>query len=209
MSMSFELSASARKDVGKGASRRLRHANKVPAVIYGANKAAESLVFEQNEIIHALENEAFYSHVLTINVDGKKQKAILKDVQRHPFRLQILHLDLLRVVADQAIRVHVPLHFIGEEGSPGVKGGGMVSHNQAEVEVECLPKNLPEFIEVDVSALDVGALLHISDLVLPKGVTAPQLAQGEEQDAVVYSIHHARGGSSEDEEEGEEGEAED
>lgn len=206
MSNAFELNAETRTDVGKGASRRLRHAGKVPAVLYGAGKEAVSLVFDHHLISHALENEAFYSHVLKVKVGGKVQQAILKDVQRHPFKQQILHLDLLRVVADHAIRVHIPLHFIGEEGSPGVKAGGQVSRQLVEVEVECLPKNLPEFIDVDVSALDIGSLVHLSDLQLADGVSIPLLATGEGHDLIVYSIHHARVGG--EEELGEEGEAE-
>ncbi|HEY5790782.1 MAG TPA: 50S ribosomal protein L25/general stress protein Ctc [Gammaproteobacteria bacterium] len=197
MSLSFEINAETRQDVGKGASRRLRKANKVPAVIYGAGKPPQSLVLDQDAMLRSLEHEAFYSHILTVNVDGKPQQAVLKAVQRHPYKAHLQHVDLLRTSATQKLRMHVPLHFLGEEVAPGIKAGGMLSHLLIEVEIECLPRHLPEFIEVDVSALELNDLVHLSDLKLPEGVTLPQLAQGEEHDQVVASLHLQRGGEEE------------
>jgi len=201
MNLSFEIQAETRQDVGKGASRRLRKANKVPAILYGADKPAQSLVLDHELLLRSLAQEAFYSHILTVNVDGKPQKAVLKAVQRHPFKPRILHVDLLRTSAKQKLRMHVPLHFIGEEGAPGIKEGGLLSHQVTEVEIECLPADLPEYLEVDVSALPLNGLVHLSEIKLPKGVTIPVLAQGPEHDQVVASIHLQRVVTEEAEEE--------
>jgi len=209
MSISFELEASVRQDLGKGASRRLRRDNKVPAVIYGGGGEPVSLVMAHNKVMHSLENEAFYSHILTVTIDGKAEKAVLKDLQRHPYKPAILHLDLLRVNESEKLRMHVPLHFTGEDVAPGVKsGGGSVSHLINDVEIDCLPKDLPEFIEADVSTLGVNETLHLSNLKLPKGVELVQLQHGPEHDLPVVSIHLPRGSHEEDvvEEAGEAGE---
>lgn len=201
MNLSFEIQAETRQDVGKGASRRLRKANKVPAILYGADKPAQSLVLDHELLLRSLAQEAFYSHILTVNVDGKPQKAVLKAVQRHPFKPRILHVDLLRTSAKQKLRMHVPLHFLGEESAPGIKEGGLLSHQVIEAEIECLPGDLPEYLEVDVSELPLNGLVHLSEIKLPKGVTIPALAQGPEHDQVVASIHLQRVVTEEVEEE--------
>ncbi|OOG23297.1 50S ribosomal protein L25/general stress protein Ctc [Thioalkalivibrio denitrificans] len=206
MSLSFELQAEPRADQGKGASRRLRRIGKVPAILYGAGKEPQSITLDHNAVKLSLEHEAFYSHILSVQLEGRTEKAILRDVQRHPAKPVILHLDLLRVSEDQAIRVHVPLHFINEETCVGVKtGGGMVSHQMVEVEVECLPKDLPEFISVDVAKLNVGDSLHLSEIALPDGVTIVALSHGPDHDLPVVSVLKPRGTALE--EEGEGGEA--
>ena len=190
MAEEFDLIAEIREDQGKGASRRLRREGKVPAIIYGAGRPPRSLAFDHNKVLRQLENESFYSSVLTIKVGEKAQAAILKDLQRHPARNLILHMDLQRIVEDEAIRMNVPLHFIGEEVAPGVKlGGGKVAHLMTDVEVTCLPKDLPEFIEVDVSELELDQMVHMSELKLPAGVEIPVLAQGPEHDQAVVAIH--------------------
>jgi large subunit ribosomal protein L25 len=201
MSVTFELDAEVRTDVGKGASRRLRHANKIPAVIYGGDKDPVSLTMDHDKLFHALENEAFYSHILTINVDGKGEKAILRDLQRHPSKPTVMHADFQRVSATEKIHMNVPLHFENEDTAVGVKEqGGLISHNATEVEVLCLAQNLPEYITVDVAGLEVGHSLHLSDLVMPEGVELVQLALGEGHDQPVVSIHMPRGGGAVEEE---------
>ena len=193
MAISFELNAEPRTDTGKGASRRLRHAGKIPAIMYGGNKDPEALTLNHNEVIRNLEHEAFYSHILTIKVGGSETRAVLRDLQRHPSKPFVQHMDLQRVSETEKIRMHVPLHFLGEEVAPGVKAGGMVSHEIIEVEVECLPKDLPEYIEVDISGMDVGDSLHLSDLAIPGGVDLLELARGEGHDLGVVSIQAKRG----------------
>jgi large subunit ribosomal protein L25 len=193
MAISFELNAEPRTDTGKGASRRLRHAGKIPAIMYGGNKDPEALTLDHNEVIRNLEHEAFYSHILTIKIGGSETRAVLRDLQRHPSKPFVQHMDLQRVSESEKIRMHVPLHFLGEEIAPGVKAGGMVSHEIIEVEVECLPKDLPEYIEVDISGMDVGDSLHLSDLAMPGGVDLLELARGEGHDLGVVSIHAKRG----------------
>ena len=188
MSESFELQAEVRSGQGKGASRRLRRSGKVPAILYGGEAAPQPVMLDHQRLLHSLENEAFYSHILTVDIGGVKQQVVLRDLQRHPFKHRILHVDLLRVSETTKIRVQVPLHFLGEEIAPGVKeAGGLVSHDLNDVAVECLPKHLPEFIAVDVSALNIGDSLHLSNLVLPEGVEIPELTRGH--DHVVVSIH--------------------
>jgi large subunit ribosomal protein L25 len=198
MSNNFELTAELRDDTGKGASRRLRHAGLVPGIIYGAHKDPVMITLPQNVLAHNLEQEAFYSHILDIKLGSKKEKVILKDLQRHPSRPFVMHADFLRIDEKEAIRVHVPLHFMNENSAPGVKEGGRVSHTLTDVEVSCLPKNLPEFIEVDLSAMEVGQALHLSELALPKGVEIPALAQDASRDLAVVSIHAARVETSEE-----------
>jgi len=189
MAVEFQLNAELRTDMGKGASRRLRHAGKVPGIMYGGKSEPTSLVFPHKDVAKSLESEAFYSHILTINVDGKAQKAVLKDLQRHPFKPIIMHLDLQRVTDTDKIRVHVPLHFKGEDIAPGVKQRrGIVNHLLKHVDVTCLAKDLPEYIEVDVSALNVGESIHLSDLKLPSGSSLPGLVAGSEHDLPVVAI---------------------
>lgn len=205
----FTLEAQTRQDVGKGASRRLRREKKVPAVVYGGDNDAVALTLSHDEVYRKLQFEAFFSHILTLNIDGKKkQQAVLRDLQRHPFKPRITHMDFLRVQADRELHIRVPLHFLNEEESVGVRQhGGEVSHLETEVDIICLPKNLPEYIDVDVAGLDVGDTLHLSDLVLPEGVKLYDLEHGEEFDRAVFSIHMPRVTAEEDFEEPEEAEA--
>lgn len=206
MATDFSLSAELRQDVGKGASRRLRQANRVPAIVYGAEKDPMAITLDHDELVHNLENEAFYSHILSLDVAGKKEKVILKDLQRHPFKLRVMHVDLQRVSAKEKIRLHVPLHFVNENQAPGVREGGLVSHQMTDIEIQCLPKDLPEFIEVDLSNLGLGDTLHLSQLVVPKGVEVYALAHGSAGEEPVASIL-GRGGAEEAAEgEGTEGE---
>lgn len=189
----FELEAEVRADVGKGASRRLRHTDKVPAVVYGAGEEPVSLTLDHNKALNALSHEAFYSHILTLKVGKKTEKVILKDVQRHPAKPRVSHIDFLRVRADQKLQMHVPLHFLGEENAPGVKEGGVFSHHMTDVQVSCLPADLPEFIEVDVSNLALDQAVHLSELKLPKGVELVAFAHGvEDHDQSVISVHIPR-----------------
>ncbi len=189
MSKGFELIADFREDAGKGASRRLRHQGKVPAIIYGGGRPPRALAFDAAELMHMMEQEAFFSSVLTVQVGEKQQPAILKDVQMHPAKRQILHLDLQRVVATEKIRMAVPLHLLNEELAVGVKqGGGTVSHLMPEVEIVCLPKDLPEYLELDIANLGLNEMLHLSDIPLPEGVEIPELAHGPEHDQPVVSI---------------------
>jgi large subunit ribosomal protein L25 len=188
--MSIELNAELRTDTGKGASRRLRHANKVPAILYGAGKDPENLTLAQKDVQYELQHEAFFTQVLELNIGGKKQDVLLRDLQHHPYRHDILHMDFQRVEAKKEMHVNVPLHFINEDIAPGVKTeGGAISHVMSEVEVVCLPKDIPEFIDVDLSELHMGEIVHLSDLKLPAGVEVFALKQGEEHDSAVASIH--------------------
>ena len=194
----FELSAESRNDMGKGASRRLRRTGKVPAVIYGGDAEPQSLSLVHNELMHRLQDEAFYSHILTVTIDGKPVQAVLRDLQRHPARPVILHADLQRVSANEKMHLRVPLRFIGADVSPGVKtAGGLFIHELNEVDVECLPANLPEFIAVDVTAMNVGDHLHLSDLIMPAGVDLVELHRGEGHDLAVAHIEPPRTGGEE------------
>lgn len=194
MASSFELVADFREDVGKGASRRLRREGKVPAILYGGGRKSRSITLDHNALLHHLDNESFFSSILTVKVGKEKQSAILRDVQRHPALRRILHIDLMRVLDDEAIRVSVPIHFKNEDVAVGVKQqGGIISHLLNEVEVECLPKDLPEFIELDIESLELGQILHLSDLKLPKDVTLTALGHAEEsQDLPVVTINAPR-----------------
>ncbi len=205
MSELFVLDAETRGARGKGASRRLRRENKVPAILYGGKGEAVSLVLSHSELMRQLDHEAFYSHILTINVDGKSESVIVKDIQRHPYKPSVLHLDLLRVMADQLIRVQVPIHFLNEATSVGVKMGGQVTHNMSELEIECLPKDLPEYIEVDIGDIELGESFHLSSVVLPEGVNMVATVD-EEHDLPVASIHAKAREEEEIEVEGEPGE---
>jgi large subunit ribosomal protein L25 len=191
MKESFVITAESRSAQGKGASRRLRHTGRIPAILYGGKSEPQSITVDHNELSKHLKTEAFYSHILTVNLDGKPEQAVLKDLQRHPVRDEIMHMDLLRVLADQLLRMHVPLHFKGGEVAPGVKtGGGIIEHHLIQVEVECLPKDLPEFLEVDLSALNVNEAVHLSQLKLPEHVALVQLKHGN--DASVAAVHLPR-----------------
>ena len=179
---------------GSNESRRLRRAGKVPAIVYGGNKESIPLLVDANKLVHHLQNEAFYSHILTLKVNGNEEQVILRNLQRHPSKSEILHLDLLRVSRDQALKVNVPLHFVGEDDCIGVKQQrGIISHLQTEVEVFCLPKDLPEFIEIDITNLEIGHALHLSDLQLPAGVEIVVLSHGgEENDNAIVSVNMPR-----------------
>jgi large subunit ribosomal protein L25 len=190
MNTSFEIQAESRADKGKGASRRLRRKGLVPAILYGAEQPSVSIAVSHQQLQEKLKNKGFYSHVLTVNLNGESVSAVMRDLQRHPSEQRILHLDLLRVSADQEIRMQVPLRFIGEAQSPGVKQqGGIFSHQLSEVEIECLPRNLPEFIEVNVSEMKLNDVLHLSDLKLPGGVELPALRHGADHDLPVVTLH--------------------
>ena len=192
MTAEFTLNAEARSDLGKGASRRLRRlASQVPAVIYGGEKAPQSISLLAKEIAKLLENDSAYSHVIPLTVDGAVETVVIKALQRHPAKGHVLHADFVRVVAGQKLTAHVPLHFLNQESSVGVKQqGGEVSHSAADVEVSCLPKDLPEFINVDMANVEVGQILHMSDLVLPAGVELVALAHGK--DLPIANIHASR-----------------
>ncbi|MCW8923569.1 MAG: 50S ribosomal protein L25/general stress protein Ctc [Gammaproteobacteria bacterium] len=195
--MSIELNATVRDDMGKGASRRLRHANKLPAIVYGAGKDPVNLTLEQKDVQYVLPQEAFYSQILSLNMDGKKEDVLLRDLQHHPYKMDILHIDFQRVDAKVAVHVHVPLHFVGEDVAPGVKTeGGAVNHVVMEVEVECLPGAIPEFIEVDLSEMHLNDVVHLSDLKLPKGVEVLALKHGEDHDTAVAGIHVRKAAAS-------------
>jgi len=190
MATTHEIKAVSRKDEGKGASRRLRHSGFVPAVVYGAGAAPQSIQIEHNTILLAAKHEWFFSSVLDLNVDGKVQKVLVRDWQKHPFKLQMLHMDFLRVDENAAIRISVPLHFLNQEKSPAAKTSGVViSHNLTEVEIACLPKDLPEFIELDLADVKPGDIIHLSELKLPKGVEIVALHLGADHDTAVVTAN--------------------
>ena len=188
-----EITAERRADQGKGASRRLRRAGKVPAVIYGAGQAAENIQFDHLKLSLAARNDWFSSAILDLLVEGNRQKVLLRDVQKHPVKPQLLHLDFLRVDESRPVRVYVSIRFLNQEKSPAAKTSGVViSHNITEVEVSCLPKDLPEHIELDLAELALGDVLHLSDLKLPAGVEIPELKLGKEYDHTVVSAQAVR-----------------
>ena len=195
MSDQFEIHAEVREDMGKGASRRLRRlADLVPAIIYGGKKDPQPLTLIRKDLEKALENEAFYSHVLTVKVGKGKEKAILKDLQRHPARNSVMHADFLRVDDKVAIKVNVPIHFLNEDTCHGVKvEGGMIQHQQTDIEVQCLPGDIPAFIEVDMLEVETGQIVHLSEITLPAGVTSMALALGEDHDLAVASVIAPKG----------------
>jgi large subunit ribosomal protein L25 len=211
----FTLEAKARNDKGKGASRRLRRlANEVPAIIYGAGKEPTAISLVHDDLMHASDNEAFFTHILEINVEGSKESVIIKDMQRHPAKPVIMHADFQRVKADQELHVNIPLHFINEDTCVGVKqDGGQISHLLNELEIHCLPKNLPEYIEVDVANLHLGDSIHIADLTLPEGVSSVALSHGEEGNHGVVQVIKVKtqddSGSDDAAEDGESSDSED
>ncbi len=200
MQENFEINAVSRDVQGKGASRRLRREGLVPGIIYGGNAEPQMFATQHNELIQHLDHEAFYSHILTVNIDGTAQKVVLKDLQRHPAKPFVMHVDLLRVSDTDRIKMHVPLHFINEDTCPGVKAGGKVSHVIGDVEVICAAKDLPEFIEVDMAEMNVGDTIHLSELKMPEGVEVLALTHGGEHDTGVVAIHAAKGGAEAEEE---------
>jgi large subunit ribosomal protein L25 len=188
MAKTHEIAAQARNDEGKGASRRLRRASFVPAVVYGAGQPAQSIQIEHNTILLAAKHEWFFSSVLDLNIDGKVQKVLVRDWQKHPFKQQMLHMDFLRINENEAIRVNVPVHFLNQEKSPAGKTAGVViSHNLNEVQISCLPKDLPEFIELDLADLKPGDIVHLSQLKLPANVEIPELHLGADHDVAVVT----------------------
>ena len=190
MRISFSFGADLREAQGKGASRRLRHSGKVPAILYGGAGGAQALVLDQQNLLTMIENEKFFSSIVQLKIGSQTQEAIVKDVQMHPARNVVVHVDLQRVVEDQAIRIHLPIHFKNESVSPGVKTqGGVVSHMRADVEVLCLPKDLPEFLVMDLITMNLNETKFLSDLPLPEGVTIPELTR---KNAPVVSIHSPR-----------------
>ncbi|PFG11610.1 MULTISPECIES: 50S ribosomal protein L25/general stress protein Ctc [unclassified Marinobacter] len=208
MSQDFVLTAFPRDDQGRGASRRLRREErKIPAIIYGGHKDATPISIWHNDLKKALENEAFYSRVLTIELNGEKESVILKDLQRHPYKPLLSHADFQRVNKDEEIFVHVPLHLVNEETAPAIKTfGGVAFRLMTQVEVACLPENLPEFIEIDLFDVEMDGIVHMSELKLPEGVRIPALQHGAEHDQAIVTINKPKGVKSdtvEDEEEGE------
>lgn len=187
------IKAAGRKDEGKGASRRLRHAALIPAVIYGGDTAPQNLQLDHEKTWLASQNEWFYSSILSLEIDGKTEKALLRDMQRHPYKQVIMHLDFQRVDENKPLRTSVQLHFLNEEVSPAGKAAEVVvTHELNEVVIECLPRDLPEFLEVDLSELTVGMILHMSDLKLPAGVSIPELKLGKEHDLALVIAKHGK-----------------
>ena len=187
------IKATGRNVEGKGASRRLRRAASIPAIIYGGKADPQPVQLEHEKVWLASQNEWFYSSILTLDVDGKSESVLLRDMQRHPFKQIIMHLDFQRVDANQAIRVAVPLHFLNEDKSPAGKAADVVvTHELNEVEVSCLPKDLPEFLEIDLSALAVGDIVHLSEIKLPNGVEIPELKLGKEHDVAIVIAKHGK-----------------
>ena len=196
--MQFEINAAKRDGQGSGASRRLRRAGRVPGIIYGADKAPMAIDMDHKELLLGLRHEAFHSSVLTLNLDGEKQPVLLKDVQTHPYKVQVLHVDFQRVDATHKVHIKVPLHFINADTCPGVKlEGGVVSHVMTEIDVTCLANALPEFVEVDCKDLAVGHSIHLSHVKLPAGVESVLLHRGE--DPTVATILGAKAEAAEGE----------
>tara|TARA_R110002073_G_scaffold294694_1_gene460500 strand:+ start:849 stop:1514 length:666 start_codon:yes stop_codon:yes gene_type:complete len=190
--MKIEVSADSRTLQGKGASRRLRGSGKVPGVIYGGENPAQSIQLDHNDLYHKLKMEAFHASILSLSVEGKSEQVLLRDIQMHPFKAQVLHVDFQRVAQDKKIHVKVPLHFINADIAPGVKSsGGIVSHVLTEVDISCFPKDLPEFISVDLIDLALGHTLHLSDLVFPENVEVPALLKGEDLPVAIIVIPRA------------------
>lgn len=186
---SFEIEYQPREAHGKGASRRLRqHENLVLGVVYGGDEKPESIALNHFHVSKALENEAVYSHILTLTSKGKKQKVVLKDMQRHPYKARVLHMDFLRISENKPIIMHVPLHFLGQDEAPGVEQGGTFTHHMVEVEVKCLPRHLPEFIEIDVSKAQLNDIVHLSQINMPEGVELTSVVHGHEDDLPVVSL---------------------
>jgi large subunit ribosomal protein L25 len=193
MAHQFSLAAETRRDAGKGASRRLRREGKIPGIMYGGGQAPTGVAFDANALHRNMAQEAFLSSILNVTLDGQSLQAIVRDYQAHPAKRAILHLDLQRIVATEKLRMTIPLHFINQEQSPGVKlGGASVSHLLTELEVSCLPKDLPEYIEIDVGKMELDDMLHIRDLKLPPGVEIPGFVADTDSDLPVVHVHVLR-----------------
>jgi large subunit ribosomal protein L25 len=194
-----KISATGRTDEGKGASRRLRHAAQIPAIVYGGHADPKSIQLQHEKTWVASQNEWFYSSILALDIDGKVEKVLLRDMQRHPYKQQIMHLDFQRVSENEAIRVAVPLHFINVEKSPAGKASDVVvTHELNEVHISCLPKDLPEFIEIDLGDLQIGDTIHLSQVKMPNGVEVPELKLGADHDVALVVARHARVEAEED-----------
>ena len=191
MSTDFTLQAKGREETGKGASRRLRRlAGELPAIVYGGKKDPVQIKLVLKDVTKSLENEAFYSHIIGLEIDGKSEDVILKDLQRHPAKGWIMHMDFLRVNKDTKLQTKVPIHFINEEACVGVKvGGGIISRTMTELDIMCLPKDLPEYLEVDMTDVEIGTTLHISDITLPKGVESVALSHGTDHDLPIAAVN--------------------
>jgi large subunit ribosomal protein L25 len=193
MATEHKITATGRNDEGKGASRRLRRTAQIPAILYGGTAAPQSIQLDHEKTWLASQNEWFYSAILDLDLDGKVQKVLLRDMQRHPYKQVIMHLDFQRVDENQALRAKVPLHFLNQEKSPAGKTAGIVVlHELNEVEVSCLPKDLPEYLEIDLSALNIGDIVHLSEIKLPAGVEIPELKLGKEHDVAIVIAKHGR-----------------
>jgi large subunit ribosomal protein L25 len=187
----IEVNVTSRGLQGTGASRRLRQTGRVPGIIYGGDLPAQNIELDHNSLYHQLKQEAFHASILTMNMDGKSDRVLLRDVQMHPWRLQVLHVDFQRVSANKKIHMKVPLHFVNAELSPGVKtGGGIITHVMNEIDITCLPDDLPEFVEVDLQSLELGHSVHLGDLKIPQGVESVQLTRGD--NAVVATVQVPR-----------------
>ena len=187
----FEVVAELRKETGTSPSRRYRKQGKIPAVLYGADKEATPLLLDANEIGKQLAQEAFFSHILNVKVDGQETQAVLRSLQRDPASSKITHVDFFRVSATEEIQMNVPLHFINEDRCPGKKAGGIVSHLMVDMEISCLPKDLPEYIDVDIINLDIGDSLHLSEVKLPQGVTLATEIEDAAHDHVIVNVSQA------------------
>ncbi|MCF7969601.1 MAG: 50S ribosomal protein L25/general stress protein Ctc [Methylococcaceae bacterium] len=195
MSSVFEFNAVNRVAAGTSSAKASRRNGNIPAVVYGGNGEPELIELNHNEVVKSLVNEAVYSHILQLNIGGKVENAILKDMQRHPAKTQILHMDFMRVVMGEKLKINVPLHFVNEELSPGVKEGGVVMHSMIDIEIECLPRNIPEYIEVDLTGLEIGDSIHMSQLALVDGLEIVALTHGEDHDLPVVQVMKSRAGS--------------
>jgi large subunit ribosomal protein L25 len=197
MRITFQVGADSRHDQGKGASRRLRRAGKVPAVLYGGEGGPRSITLDHQQLLTLIDKERFYSSIISVNVDAKAQPAIVRDVQMHPARNAVVHVDLQRVVETEKLRIHLPIHFKGEAVAPGVKTqGGIVSHLMQDVEISALPADLPEFLELDLSEMNLNETRYLGDIPLPAGVVIPELAH---RNPPVVSVHSPRAAEPEPE----------
>ena len=191
MRISFTVAADFRETQGKGASRRLRHEGKVPAILYGGSSEPRTLTLDHRNLLTMIDKEQFYSSIIQLKVGDQTQAAIVKDVQMHPARNTVVHVDLQRVLETERIRIRLPIHFRNQATAPGVKTqGGVVSHRMSDVEVLCLPKDLPEFLELDLGKMELNDTLFLADVPVPEGVTIPELTQGK--NPAVVSVHAPR-----------------
>ncbi len=200
MAQDMTLVAELRSELGKGANRRMRRtAQKVPGILYGGGEEPVTLAFAVNDLAKIMQSEAFFSQIVTLDLNGSRQQVIVRDLQRHPATERVLHLDFLRIRGDQEIQLHVPIHFVNEDQCVGVTmSEGLISHSLIEVEISCLPGNLPEFIEVDMAELEVGQSVYLTDLPLPEGVEVVALMYGDERNVPVASVQLPRGGLEEE-----------